>query len=87
MCNFVSAITGNEARVEVKDAASPLKACEFSVDGGPWTPLAPVDGVIDSLIESFAIRLESLAAGEHLIAVRAYDSANNAGVARFLVAP
>ncbi len=76
-----------EARVEVKDAASPLKACEFSVDGGPWTPLAPVDGVIDSLIESFTIRLESLAAGEHLIAVRAYDSANNAGVARFLVAP
>ncbi len=78
---------GWEARVEVKDAASPLKACEFSVDGGPWTPLAPMDGVTDSLAESFAIRIETLAAGEHLIAVRAYDSANNAGVARFLVAP
>ena len=44
-----------EARVEVKDAASPLKACEFSVDGGPWTPLAPADGVIDSFIESFIL--------------------------------
>ena len=32
----------------------------------------------------FAIRIETLAAGEHLIAVRAYDSANNAGVARVL---
>lgn len=77
---------GWEGRVDVKDAASPLKACEYSVDGGAWTPLAPVDGVIDSLAEAFAIQIEILPPGEHLIAVRAYDSANNAGVTRFLVA-
>ncbi len=75
-----------EGRVEVKDGASPLKACDYSVDGGPWTPLAPADGVIDSLTETFAVRIDNLVAGEHLIAVRAYDSANNAGVTRFLVA-
>jgi WD40 repeat protein len=77
---------GWEGRVDVKDGASPLKSCEFSIDGGPWTPLAPADGVIDSLTETFALRVDNLAAGEHLIAVRAYDSANNAGVARFLIA-
>ncbi|MCC6537055.1 MAG: hypothetical protein IT162_05865 [Bryobacterales bacterium] len=76
-----------EGRVEARDGASPLKACEYSVDGGPWTPLAPADGVIDSLTESFVIRVETLAPGEHIVAVRAYDSANNAGVARFLIAP
>jgi hypothetical protein len=74
-----------EGRVEAKDSASPLKACEYSIDGGAWTPLVSADGVIDSLTESFAVRIENLPAGEHLIAVRAYDSANNAGVARFLV--
>jgi hypothetical protein len=76
-----------EARVDVKDAASPLKACEYAIDGGAWTPLAPTDGVIDSLAESFSLRIDNLPPGEHLIAVRAYDSANNAGVGRFLVAP
>ena len=75
-----------EGQVEVRDAGSPLKACDFSVDGGPWTPLAPADGVIDSMAESFTVHVDNLAAGEHLIAVRAYDSANNAGVTRFLVA-
>lgn len=78
--------TAWEGRVEARDGASPLKACEYSVDGGPWTPLAPADGVIDSLNESFIIRVDSLAPGEHIVAVRAYDSANNAGVARFLIA-
>src|SRR5262249_10966012 len=27
-----------EGRVDVKDAASPLKTCEYSIDGGAWTP-------------------------------------------------
>jgi len=30
--------------------------------------------------------VDSLAPGEHIVAVRAYDSAHNAGVARFLIA-
>ncbi len=78
--------TAWDGRVEVRDTASPLKACEYSIDGGAWTPLSPADGVIDSLTESFAVHVENLPAGEHLIAVRAYDAANNAGVTRFLVA-
>jgi len=75
-----------EGRVEARDGASPLKACEYSVDGGPWTPLTPSDGVIDSLTECVVVRVDSLAPGEHIVAVRAYDSAHNAGVARFLIA-
>lgn len=74
-----------EARVDVKDNTSPLRACEYSVDGSPWTPLAPADAVIDSLTESFILRIDNLPPGEHVIALRAYDSANNAGVMRFVV--
>jgi hypothetical protein len=75
---------GNRAEIkfEAADAGSPLRFADYSVDAGSWTPVAPVDGVIDSREESFTVRLEGLAAGPHLIAIRVYDSANNAGVAR-----
>ena len=61
-------------------------ASEPAADANRRCPFGSA-GVIDSLVESFAIRIDSLAACERLIAVRACDSANLAGVARFLVAP
>ncbi|MEZ5400572.1 MAG: hypothetical protein R2729_12945 [Bryobacteraceae bacterium] len=68
--------------VDVVDAASPLKACEYSIDAGEWRTLASADGVLDSPRESFAIRLTGLTPGPHLLVVRARDSAENAGLAR-----
>ena len=74
-----------DVQVEARDGASPLTRCEYSLNAGPWRSLDSDDGVIDSAAEKFNVRLSSLPAGEYLLVVRAYDSANNAGVARVVV--
>ena len=76
---------GFEVEFDASDAASPLRRCEYSVDAGPWTPLEASDGVIDSQHERFVVRLEHLAPGEHVLVVRALDSANNAGMAKVVL--
>src|SRR4029077_10853062 len=70
---------------EAVDAASALRRCEYSLDAGSWVPVEAADGVIDSLREKFVLDLTGLAAGEHLIVIRAADSANNTGVAKVLL--
>jgi len=74
-----------ELDAEATDAASPLRRCEYSLDAGPWTPLEAVDGVIDSLRESFRLRLQDVPAGEHVLVLRVSDSAGNAGLAKVIV--
>ena len=63
----------------------PLRRCEYSVDAGTWTPLEAQDGVIDSPREKLVVRLENLSAGEHVLVLRAVDSANNAGLAKVVL--
>jgi hypothetical protein len=79
--------SGGTAHVEFEaaDAASALRRCEYSLDAGSWTPLAAADGVIDSLREKFTLDLEKLAPGEHLLVIRAADSANNTGLAKVVL--
>jgi hypothetical protein len=78
---------GSSARIEwtAVDAASPLRRCEYSLDAASWVPVESVDGVIDSLTERFALDLTNLAPGEHLLVVRAADSANNTGLAKVVL--
>ncbi len=70
---------------DAKDNTSPLRLSEFSVDAGSWQPVEAVDGVTDSPQERFHIHIEKLKPGEHLIVVRVYDSANNAGLGRIIL--
>jgi hypothetical protein len=70
---------------EAADAASPLRRCEYSLDAAGWVPLEAADGVIDSLREKFVLDLSSLAPGEHLLVIRAADSANNTGLAKVVL--
>ena len=65
------------------DAASVISAIEFAIDGGEWRPAQPDDGLLDERDEAFTIALpKSLASGPHIINVRAWDSADNVGLAR-----
>ena len=74
-----------EVDADVVDRTSPLRRCEYSVDAGPWVPVEAADGVTDSPREQFHIIIDKLRAGEHLLVVRAYDTANNAGLAKVVV--
>jgi hypothetical protein len=79
--------SGGAAHVEFEaaDAASPLRHCEYSLDAAGWVPMEAADGVIDSLREKFVLDLPGLAAGEHLLVIRAADSANNSGLAKVVL--
>ncbi len=48
-----------EIPFEAVDAASPLRRFEYSVDAGPWVPMEPVHGIIDSPGEQFILRLDN----------------------------
>jgi hypothetical protein len=74
-----------EVDAEVADQTSPLRRCEYSLDAGPWFPVEAADGLTDSPREQFHVVLEKLRPGEHLLVVRAYDSANNAGLAKVII--
>jgi hypothetical protein len=75
-----------EIDVEAADAASPVRRAEFAVDGGEWTPVEAQDGVADSRRERFAVRVVGLVAGEHLVVIRVYDAAGNAGLSKVVLA-
>jgi hypothetical protein len=70
---------------EAADAASALRRAEYSLDAASWVPVDPADGVIDSLRERFVLDLSGLAAGEHLLVIRAADGAGNTGLAKVVL--
>lgn len=80
-------VTGGsvELTVEAHDDASYVKGAEASIDAGPWITLAAEDGVADSRQERFRGRIQGLSAGEHLLVIRAYDAAGNAGLAKIVL--
>jgi hypothetical protein len=79
--------TGATAEVDfdARDAASPLRRCEYSLDATGWVPLEAADGVIDSQQERFVLSLDKLSPGEHLVVIRVLDSASNAGLAKVVL--
>src|SRR6185437_7982592 len=68
-----------------EDAMSALKRCDYSIDAGPWQPLEAADGITDSKREDFELPLSGLAPGEHVVTIRIYDSAGNAGLAKVIL--
>jgi WD40 repeat protein len=64
------------------DATSGIEKAQYSIDGGEWILLAPVQGISDSKTESYSFTVRGLAPGEHTIAVRAYDRFDNVGAGK-----
>jgi sugar lactone lactonase YvrE len=71
----------NSARIDVTvtDNLSGVADIRYSLDGGPWTPVFPTDGLADSRRESARLPLADLPAGEHSVRVRAKDAGGNLG--------
>jgi sugar lactone lactonase YvrE len=64
------------------DPSSSIERAQYSVDGGEWILLAPVNGISDSRRQTYSFTVPGLAAGEHTIAVRAYDRFENVGAGK-----
>ncbi|HWP44965.1 MAG TPA: hypothetical protein VNO14_17110 [Blastocatellia bacterium] len=71
-----------EVTFEVTDATSRVVKGEYSVDGGPWRLIFPLDGIADSARETFKLRITFDKPGEHVIAFRCTDSSSNVGTSQ-----
>jgi hypothetical protein len=71
--------SGSRAQFEVVDATGKVKKADFSLDGAPWTPLFPDDGIADSGLERYSIELPVMTPGEHTISLRAFDGSGTVG--------
>ncbi len=65
--------------------AGRIASGEFSVDGGEWLLVFPVDGIADSPQEEFQFTTPEMPSGEHVIAIRATDGNGNTGTAKIVV--
>jgi hypothetical protein len=63
----------------VDDATGKVKRGDASIDGGPWSPVFPDDGIADSGHEVYTVEFPVTAAGEHTISLRAFDASGNVG--------
>ncbi len=76
---------GVEVQFQVEDTISPLRSAETSTDGKQWKDVYSDDGIVDSRVETFTVRVHRLDPGEHAILLRAYNTAGNAGVGKAVV--
>ncbi len=76
---------GAEVHFQVESSISPLRSAEVSTDGKGWRDLDSDDGIVDSRLETFTVKNLKLEPGEHIISLRAYDTAGNAGVGKAVV--
>jgi WD40 repeat protein len=73
-------------RAVVRDDSSLVRKAEFSVDGGRWQEVHPVDGINDEMEETYEIPVGNLGSpGPHIVVVRGTDLLGNASTARIEV--
>lgn len=76
---------GAEIRFEVEDRTSPLRNAEVAIDNQEWRKTLSDDGIVDNRVESFTVKHLKLDPGEHVVSLRAYDTAGNVGVGKVVV--
>jgi hypothetical protein len=85
-------VTGQKAQGKRLDAqfrtrvgTGRIATGEFSIDGGEWFLLFPVDGIADSQQEEYQFQTPELTTGEHVIGVRASDANGNTATSKIVV--
>jgi hypothetical protein len=80
-------ITGSSVEVtfDVTEATSRIIKGEYSIDGGLWRLVSPLDGIADSAKETFKVRVTFDKPGEHVIAFRCGDSSSNVATSKVTV--
>lgn len=77
--------SGADISFSAEDAGSPLRRAEWAIDAGEWTPVAPLDGLLDSQTEQFRLHIDNFPAGEHLLVIRVADTAGNTGLGKAIL--
>jgi hypothetical protein len=84
-------------RFRATDSFSAIKRAEYSLDGGEWQFVEPVDHLSDSKTEDYDFRvavpplgiapppMENNTANDHVIVVRAYDRFDNLATAKAVI--
>ncbi|MFQ5649032.1 MAG: hypothetical protein ACE5IY_03740 [bacterium] len=81
----VSRITAKQAggatviAFSVQDEFNKVKSVEYGLNAEKWHLVYPVDGICDSKLETFEIRIDSKLTGENSIVIKALDSIDNIG--------
>jgi WD40 repeat protein len=68
-----------------RDASSSVERAQYSLDGGDWILISPAGNISDAPEEHYEFTISDPSAGEHTIAVRAYDRFENVGSAKTTV--
>jgi WD40 repeat protein len=68
-----------------RDAGSSVERAQYSLDGGDWILVSPAGNISDAPEVHYELTISSPSAGEHTIAVRAYDRFENVGSAKTTV--
>jgi hypothetical protein len=76
---------GVELHFQAESNMSPLRSAEVSRDGKEWRDILSDDGIVDSRLETFTVAGLKLGPGEHVVLLRAYDTAGNVGVGKAVV--
>jgi len=66
-----------QVRGRVVDALGPIARIQMSIDAGPWRDVFPSDSLLDSGDERFEAPIGAIGAGNHIVAIRAFDAAGN----------
>ena len=74
-------VVGDEVKVVfvAEDATGKIRKADASVDGSPWNPMFPDDGIADSGREQYSTSFRITTPGEHTISLRVFDSSGNVG--------
>jgi sugar lactone lactonase YvrE len=74
---------GTSIRATARDAGSPIRKLEVSVDAGRWQEVYPTDGINDSREETYQVPLPAaVGPGPHVVVLRVSDGLGNVATGR-----